>query len=946
MSSATNQEETPSRFVVGIDLGTTNSAVAFVDTKGRERKVETFAVPQLIAPGEIEARDTLPSFHYQPAEGELPDGSLKLSWEKAESDATVGVYARDHGMQVPGRQIASAKSWLCHAGVDRTASLLPWHGAEDVNKLSPVEASSRYLAHIRAAWDAAHPQDPLAEQDLVITLPASFDEIARELTVQAAAKAGLKRVVLIEEPQAAFYAWLNRHSADWQEQVTPGSKILVCDIGGGTSDFTLIHARQSNAGQVQFHRIAVGEHLILGGDNLDLALAKHVEQRLTGGGQLPTRAWDVLVSNCRRVKETLLGENAPETYTVHLPGSGSKLIGSGQRVEITREEVQTVLMDGFLPEVGLDEKPIRRSSGFQEFGLPYATDAAITRYLAAFLSAHRHAAHDSAEQTDHDPARPDIILFNGGFFSSPQLRERLLSVLTSWFRVPNEHAKQAKADWSPLVLESQRLYLAVAHGAAYYGLVRRGEGVKISADLARTYYVGIAGDEAQALCLIPASAEPGSTVELKDHRFDLLVSEPVEFPLFVSSTRLTDQPGDLIPIDPEQLKALPPIRTVLKAKPRDTTGRLTVILEGHLTEIGTLELACREESGNRTWRLQFDVRSATRTDLAAHSGSGEQEGFIDEETWQACRQLLEDTFGKEASAKPGGLMRSLSETLEMPRDGWPMPLLRRIWETLIELENGRRKSAAHEARWLNLLGFSLRPGFGLAVDDWRVAETWRVVQGKLAFGAAGSKSEAQILWRRIAAGLSAGQQRAIADPVLAPLRALHRKTTSGKGRSGEVSFKPQETAEAWRLLASLELLPRSLKGEIGQMLIDLLPKPKMKPVRAPLVWALGRLAARVPIYGPLNTVVSPELAERWLKEFLPLAEGSSADRIAVMQIARRTEDRYRDLSESARQSAIRWLTENESPAHLIELVREGGTLDAEEQGQVFGESLPRGLRIL
>jgi molecular chaperone DnaK (HSP70) len=945
MPSADLNAAAPSHYIVGIDLGTTNSAMAYVDTQAQVRKVETFRIPQVVAPGQIEARETLPSFHYQPASGELAAGALRLPWEKTESNLCVGVCAREHGMQVPGRQIASAKSWLCHAGVDRTADLLPWHGAEEVSKLSPVAASAQYLAHMRAAWDHRFPVAPLAEQDLVLTLPASFDEIARELTVQAASRAGLKRVMLIEEPQAAFYAWLHRHTDNWESLVAPGSKILVCDIGGGTSDFTLIRARSSESGQVQFHRVAVGEHLILGGDNLDLALARHVEGRLTPGGKLPTRAWDVLVANCRRVKETLLGEHSPETYTISLPGLGSKLIGGSQQVEITRDEVQRVLVDGFLPRVDLEDKPQRRASGFQEFGLPYATDAAITRYLASFLTAHRRAGLDEDTQLPHDPARPDFVLFNGGFFASHVLRERLLSVLTGWFRNTSEF-DQAEQSWAPQVLENQRLDLAVAHGAAYYGLVRRGEGVRIAADLARTYYVGVAGEENQALCLVPASAEPGSTIELADHKFDLLVSEPVEFPLYVSSTRLTDRPGSLVPIDPEQLKALPPIRTVLKAKPRDVADRLTVTLAGRLTEIGTLELGCREVDGTRTWRLQFDVRSATRTDLLAHTGTGERQGFVDEETWQACRKLLEETFGPQANPKPGGLMRSLSAVLEMPRDEWPMPLLRRIWEMLLELEPGRRKSPAHEARWLNLLGFSLRPGFGLAVDDWRVAETWRAVQGKLAFGAAGSQSEAQILWRRIAGGLSAGQQRAIADPVLAPLRALHRKTTTGQGRAGEVSSKPEETAEAWRLLASLELLPAGVKQEIGQTLIDLLPRRKMQPVRASLVWALGRLAARVPVYGPINTVVAAAVVQAWLQEFLPLAEANSADPLAIMQMARRTDDRYRDLSEKASRSALDWLSENNAPAHLIELVRDGGSLDVDEQGQVFGESLPRGLRIV
>ena len=387
----------PPRYVIGFDLGTTNSAVTYVDTEAEPWRIVTFLVPQLVAPGQVEARETLPSFHYQPAAGELPAGALRLPWSEEPPGYAVGFFARDQGTAVPGRLIASAKSWLCHSGVDRTANLLPWHGAPDVERLSPVEVSARYLAHVRDAWDARFPEHPLAQQDFVLTLPASFDEVARELTVKAAAQAGLPRVVLIEEPQAAFYAWIYAHSDDWERRVTPGQKILVCDIGGGTSDFTLIRVRGEADGRVRFHRVAVGEHLILGGDNLDLALAQHLEQRLTEGGRLEPRQWAVLVRNCRQVKEILLGHDPPERLTVNLPGSGSRLIGGGLQIEVSRDEVRQLLVEGYFPHVSLDDRPTRRRSGFQEFGLPYAPDPAVTRYLAAFLSAHRNVALDGVE---------------------------------------------------------------------------------------------------------------------------------------------------------------------------------------------------------------------------------------------------------------------------------------------------------------------------------------------------------------------------------------------------------------------------------------------------------------------------------------------------------------------------------------------------------------------
>ncbi len=992
--------QTPSRYVVGFDLGTTNSAVTYVDTSKEPWRIETFAIPQLVAPGQIESRETLPSFHYQTAPGEF----------------AVGVFARDQGTLVPGRSISSAKSWLCHTGVDRTAALLPWRGAADAERLSPVEVSSRYLAHVRDAWNKRFPKHPLAEQDFVLTLPASFDEVARELTVKAAAQAGLPRVVLIEEPQAAFYSWIYDHANDWDQLVSPGQKILVCDIGGGTSDFTLIRVRRGEGGKVQFHRVAVGDHLILGGDNFDLTLAQHVERKI---GKLEPRQWATLVRTCRTAKETLLGHDAPERMTLTLPGAGSKLLGAGVQVELTRDEVCTLLVEGFLPRVRLDEKPVGRRSGFQEFGLPFAPDAAITRYLAAFLTAHRHVALDDIETpVDHDPARPDIVLFNGGVFESPLLRDRLLEVLESWFNgsqedlqllknsrgptvrgslseeppsppaplpqagegssfVPAPLPKGEGSRWHPILLDNDRLDLAVARGAAYYGMVRRGQGVRIAAGLARTYYIGVEtaavkGDSPifadtkigtvpspQAICLLPAGIEPGHDVELTQRRFDLLVSEPAEFPLFVSSTRLIDKPGEVVAIDREQMTPLPPMRTVLRTrkKTEQATETVSVTLHARLTEIGTLDLWCGEIGGRRSWRLQFDVRSTTQTDMAAHESAAEGEGMVDESVWRECQTLIENTFSADGLDKPEGLVKRLAAALDMSRNLWPTSLCRRIWESLMDCEAGRRRGAVYEARWLNLLGFALRPGYGLAVDDWRVAQTWTTLQGKFAHASGNVRVEGWILWRRIAGGLAAGQQQALAEPLLGLIRGLHRQLTTGHGRS-DFGFAMHETAEMWRLLGSLELLSPDVKTELGSMLLDLLPKRTMAPARSAMIWALGRVGARVPMYGPLNAVVPAETAGAWLEKLEIAArtiargkddagakESSAPLVLAVMQLARRTDDRYRDLPERVRREAVDWLSLEKAPPHFIELVRAGGALDGDEQGLIFGESLPKGLRI-
>ncbi|MGC3970642.1 MAG: Hsp70 family protein [Pirellulales bacterium] len=952
-------EAAPSRYVVGIDLGTTNSALSYIDTEADLGLVHTLGVLQITAPGVVEPRDTLPSFHYAPAAGEFAPGALRLPWESSEHDYCVGTFARDHGETVPGRLIASAKSWLCHSGVDRTAELLPWHGAVDVPKLSPVDVAARYLEHFRRAWNHRFPQHPLERQDLVVTLPASFDEVARELTVRSAREAGLSRIMLLEEPQAAFYAWIAAHPQEWQQAVQPGQKILICDIGGGTSDFSLLRVRAGTDGRVQFRRVAVGEHLILGGDNLDLALAHFIEGKLTDGGNLEPRAWSVLLRSCRKIKETLLGPSPPPTITVNLPGGGSRLIGGSRNFELVTAEAQQILIDGFLPDVALADRPQTRRSGFQEFGLPFAPDAGITRYLAQFLTAHRHVATDDVPaDVQHDPARPNVVLFNGGFFESTLLRDRLLAALGKWFSTP------AEPNWRPHVLTNDRLDLAVARGAAYYGLVRRGQGVRIAAGLARTYYVGVgpASDAAtgatseSAVCLLSAGAEEGKGFDLVDRTFELRIREPVEFPLYYSSTRLTDPIGSLVPIDPLQMTALPPIRTVLQTAKKGTAETVRTSLHARLTEIGTLELWCTPadpEAANlpasTQWRLQFDVRSAVQTDRSAHAGSGESAGVVDTQLAELAREPIRRTFAaNDADDKPESLVKRLEAALEMRRSEWPVTLLRELWHELLDGEQGRRFSEEHEARWLWLTGFSLRPGYGLAVDDWRAAQTWKLLQAKRYFHGSRVRVEWLILWRRVAGGLTAGQQRALAEPLVAPLRAYLlslRNAKAGGARKPDFGLSGHETAEAWRLLGSLELLDVTLKEEIAAAALAIAAKEKTSAVQDALVWTIGRLGSRQPMYGPLNTVVPPEAAIPWSDKLAKLGAGDAMTALALMQLARKTGDRHRDFDEHSRQMVLRHLRQTGASAHLLELVAEGGSLAGEEQGRMFGESLPQGLRL-
>lgn len=948
MSSLENTQsgKPPARFIVGIDLGTTNSAICYIDTEqqdGTRPEVQTLQIPQTVAPGEVEHRETLPSFHYQPADGEFTDGAISLPWRSKDAEYSVGVLARDHGIQVPGRMIASAKSWLCHPGVDRTSNILPWQGGDDVDRLSPVEVSSRLLAHMAEAWNHHFSDHALAEQTVVLTIPASFDEVARNLTIQAAQKAGLPRVLLIEEPQAAFYSWINRHAAVWEEQVTPGQKILVCDVGGGTTDFTLIRVQANSEGKVVFHRVAVGEHLILGGDNLDLALAYFIESRLKDEGtpELTPRQWSVLVRVARQVKEAMLAPESASEYTVNLPGVGSKLIGGGLQTTVTAEQVANVLLEGFLPRTQFEDSPQFAQSGFREFGLPYAPDSAITRYLAQFLRTHAEDAADNAFlNNDSQPARPDIVLFNGGLFESPLLQQRMVETISSWFSTPEE-------TWTPTILECQRLDLAVAQGAACYGQVTRGTGVRISAGLPRTYYVGIQTESGPtAICLIPAGTEPGTSIDPPSQTFDLQTDTPVEFPIFYSATRLTDAVGVTVDVDLEQLTALPPIRTVIRSKADSEKSHATIRLNGRLTEIGTLDLWCAAVDDAERWKLQFDVRSAVQTDMTAHEASAaDAEGIVNEDAFAAVESILESVFAADGSAKPGGLAKRIGQAIGMSRADWPTSLLREIWRILIDHADGRRKSPGHEAAWLNLAGFGLRPGFGYAMDDWRMQTMWDLLLGKLIHSTPEVRNQWWIMWRRIAGGLSGGQQNALVAQLLSSIRQTAQQMNTGKGKGGVFVLHEQDAAEIWRVVGAFEQLAPAVRREVGDLILQFLGRPKMKAVYEALLWSMGRIGSRVPLNGNAQSTVSRDTAERWLQKLMSMQlDELKSLPLAIMQLSRRTDDRFVDVKVEARKEAAEFLQQMGEHDRLVALILEGGQADKETQNAMFGESLPLGLR--
>lgn len=945
-ADSTVETPIPSRFIVGIDLGTTNSAVCYVDTEPENWQVQTFAIPQIVAPGQIESRETLPSFHYQSEEAEIAESALAMPWENEKTSVAVGVFAREQGKLAPGRVTESAKSWLCHSGVDRTSPLLPWHGSAEVEMYSPVEVSAKYLSHIRHGWNAEHPDAPLEDQDVVITLPASFDEVARELTVDAAKLAGLNRDRVVEEPQAALYAWINAHQENWQELVTPGQTILVCDIGGGTSDFTLIRANSDDNGKAQLHRVAVGNQLILGGDNLDLNLAQHVEKKLNQETPFTPRQWEGLVRICRLAKETLLGPDAPQQYTISFSEGDSELIDGGLQTELTKDEVQELLLSEFFPIVGVDERPQRVQSEFQKFGFPYAADAAITRHLAAFLS-------DHVTENESQPSkatRPDVVLFNGGVFQSSLIQDRIVHQIECWFRSTDD-------DWSPHVLKNERHDLAVARGAAYYGMVQRGKGVRIAAGLPRTYYIGVGVEESgkpklKALALMPAGAEPGFKATLDDFEFDLTIATPVQFPVFYSNTRLKDPAGSLVDIVRGQTTPLPSIRTVLQSREEKDAASIPVIMHAKLDEIGTLKLGCREADGSRSWQFEFDVRSAMQTDLAGRLGKSEAAKILEPDALEVAATVLRKSFGKKASEKPSGIAKRMARTLHMSKEDWPPSLLRRMWKELMECEASRNLSADHEARWMNLLGFALRPGFGVALDDWRVSETWDHLHGKLNFTGSTSLTEWWILWRRIAGGLLAEQQQALALQLVTSIKDKVKRSSQAAEADGEKikgrrrhsrRETPEELFESWRMLGSFERLPLKMKIEIADAALATLAIPKSKALMPALLWTIGRVGSRQPFYGPLNGVVPTEKVADWIDQLLDVRKSSHDRRFALVQLARKTGDRYRDIDDTQRARIVAWLHEQKTSAHFIELVEKGGELGSRERDMTFGEPLPKGL---
>ncbi|CAK1726680.1 Molecular chaperone DnaK (HSP70) [Vibrio crassostreae] len=636
-----SQEHQAPKFSVGIDLGTTHCVLSFIDTTNEDARVEVMPIPQLTAPGTVETRSQLGSFLYQPHEHEMNAGSRVLPWS-SEPKALVGAIARNLGSKTPIRLVASAKSWLCHGGVNRRDAFLPAGSTEEVEKVSPLKTTELYLEHLKDAWNHANPEHKLADQDVTITVPASFDPAARDLTAEAARNVGFTHLTLLEEPQAALYSWIDNSDDKWRDEVDVGDIVLVVDIGGGTTDLSLVEVTQDD-GNLSLNRIAVGEHILLGGDNMDLALAYRLKMKLAQDGK-ELAPWQVqaMTHACRDAKEALLNDAELQSVPIVVPSRGSKLLGATLKTELTQQEVQQTLVDGFFPKVAVTEHPVQKTRGaLTQMGLPYAQDAGITRHIAAFLSKQANALSGNSEaaQQDFNPfanmpgmpgtqaqgseapvadfIKPTAILFNGGVLKSNLLADRLSDTINEWLiNADAEFAKQ---------LSGLDLDLAVASGASYYGAVRRGQGVRIRGGIASSYYVGIESampaipgmaPPMEALCVAPFGMEEGSSVQVPSQEFGLVIGQPVHFQFFGSTIRREDQAGThLDHWAPEELDELPEIQVTLPVSEGRREGEVVpVTLASRVTELGTLYLEAIATDNGQKWHVEFDVREDTNSD--------------------------------------------------------------------------------------------------------------------------------------------------------------------------------------------------------------------------------------------------------------------------------------------------------------------------------------------
>ena len=930
-----------SRFLVGIDLGTTNTVVAFCEiTDNLQRSsVSLFEIDQLIGPGEVVRRPLLPSFRYHAAKEQMSPLDLTLPWDSEPisgdiDNVIIGEWARELGAKVEGRQVSSAKSWLSHQGVDRNSDILPWASASDANKVSPVIASASYLNHIRQAWNYRHPSNKLEDQDVVVTVPASFDETARKLTLEAASLAGLNKIVLLEEPQAVCYDWYARHQQTAADELKQLPLILVCDVGGGTTDLSLIAAKHEQD-KLSLDRIGVGEHLMLGGDNLDLALAHLAEGRFNQSKKLNAASLTKLIQQTRQAKEALLSLEAPEEVKITMLGSGSKLLGGTKSISLSRREVHQIALDGFFPLSDFSDMPSKRRSAMVEFGLPYAADPAVSKHLAEFLHQHQQVSSTALGKPENpEPAIPVGLLLNGGVFNSELVTKRIIDLLEHWRGSPITLLDNPHPDWS------------VALGAVTYGKARRGAQLKIGGGSARSYFLHMQekNNMGKALCLLAKGTEEGHEIRLTGRRFALTLGEPVRFNLLTSThdtltQNVAIQNGVMVDVDPDIFAPLPPYILTLEGEGAELQAnqkeRVEVQLACQLTEVGTLKIECVSiDDDNRRWELEFEVRNQQ---------SDESEQVTLPPRLVESKELITRLYSGNKKSADSKEIKTLAKDLEKKlgkRDDWDFATLRQLFDAFAQGRKRRRRSEAHEKNWLRLAGFSLRPGFGDATDAWRLEQVWGLYQQSIQFKNHQGWTDWWVFWRRIAGGLNQEQQETLLADIAKYLHPGAMKNPQSAKAAHDMGYESMV-----RLAASLEHLDVEDKVLLSSWFLT--KAINHNQFEQAHWWALGRLAARTPLYGSQHSVIPREQAEQWLPKLLEQNwQKEPMIGFAAVMICRKTGDRLFDISDDFRQQVLTKLKQSKVPNAWVELVAEVKTLSHTESKRAFGDALPAGLSLI
>ncbi len=970
------------KYIIGIDLGTTNSAVAYVnlaEASSKEIRIGRFEPLQLITKGHTGRRSALPSFLYLTDEKEREDGELALPWDSAPL-SIAGEFAKIEGIKRPQRVVSSAKSWLCHGGVERKAKILPWgiDFDEGCQKVSPVEASSAYLRHIRMAWNAEM-DAPMEEQMVILTVPASFDEVARELTIEAAKEAGFKDVTLLEEPLSAFYSWLSQNETVISKRLSDNDLILVCDVGGGTTDFTLIRCNiKGGAGDseaVTLDRVAVGEHLLLGGDNIDLAITMDIEKAIKK--ELTAIEWHSLLNEVRSAKESLFNQPDLEKATIRLSGRGRGLVAGTITYEIKKDDLLSRIVDGFFPQVGFNEDVSDiEGHALKEMGLPYEKDPAITRHLQRFL------------RLQGKGALPTHILFNGGALKPEPIRRRIEGVINHW-------RSECGKDGDVRPLESESLDLAISIGAAYFGLSKIGLGLKVGGGIPRAYYIGIRapsdgeervkspqkGDCTKAFCIIPHGTEEGEIIE-PDTMFKAFTNRPVSFKLYFNTIRKDDNVSDIV--STKELHELPPLVTVLKYGKKSEQKGIPVRLSATVTPIGTLELFCKSINTPHRWRLQFELRKGgegghekdviggeipsiranmvegvrIKGDKKGEMGEDALRERLSSEDRDAIKRLEEryNIYFKELSPDLS-LSKIAIDTLEMDKTLWRLPMLRAVADILIRHSDKRGRSKTIEAQWFNMLGFTMRPGVGDELDPWRIKSLWPVwFKGIFYPSDPGVRLQWWIFWRRIAGGLGPGQQEQIFGRVVkavfnAPQKGGRKKTHKKKQARKGQKITNEEAKEIIYLIGNLEKVSPSSKIDIARSTLLQLKGNKLikrdNQMDRLRLWLIGRLGARHLLYGNQERVVPPSEAFSWIKQIMAMEiEPTEGFFRNIVAMSRLTGDRARDLLKRDREDIKIWLESLGANHKITASLAELQPLEQKEINYAFGEELPVGISLM